>query len=81
MHVARVVCLLQLEIGIVVLSNIPLFLLGHLVFLGKVSGGVRARQGVDVGRESSVVGDPLLPLNMVCLAVISLHVLTLLHHI
>ena len=81
LHVTCVICLLQLEVGVVVFPGVPLLLLGHLVFLGEEGGGVRARQRVDVRRESPVVGMSFLPLNMVCLAVVSLHILTLLHHV
>ena len=81
LHVTCVICLLQFEVWIVKLSGIPQLLLGHLIFLCKVRGSVRARQCVDMGRKSSVMGDSLFSLNMICLAVISLHILTLLYNI
>ena len=81
MHVTCVICLFQLEIGIVEFSRISLFLFGILFFLGEVIWSVRARQCVDVRWESSIVSNTLLSLNMVCLAMVSLHILTLFHYI
>ena len=42
---------------------------------------MRARQRVDVRRESPVVGVSFLPLNMVRLTVVSLHIFALLHYV
>ena len=81
LHVTCVIRLFQLEVRIVELFRISLFLFSHLFFLGEVVWSVRAWQCVNVRWESSIVSNTFLSLNMVCLAMVSLHILPLFHYI
>ena len=81
LHVTCVIGLFKFEIRVVIFSCIPLLLLSHLVFHGEVSRSVRARQCVNVRWECPIMSGSLLPLNMICLTMISFLILSLSHYI